>query len=168
MKLLSHRAASLSIAAALPAVALGFLALTTLASAPAAAAGQSPYYGRWTVNDDEAKFSSKGLAYKTIDIAPCGRDFCGVSINANGTCGQVLFRFLGRHADGKTMLKGHAKWGAVQKNITIDSFEDETYPGKVGFDLNLGEGYNFNERDGNIPKFYGTYKRIGASRCTAR
>lgn len=153
---------------ALPAAALGFLAVTAVAPAPAAAAGQSPYFGRWTVNDEEAKFSSKGIAYKTIDIAPCGTDFCGVSVNPNGTCGGVLFRFLGKHANGKTMLKGHARWGSAQKNVTIDSFEDATFPSGRGFDLNLGDGYNFNERDGNIPKYYGTYKRIGASRCTAR
>jgi len=168
MKLLSHRTAGLSIAVALPAAVLGLLAATALAPTPAAAAGPSPYYGRWTVNDTDTTFSAKGVAYKTIDIAPCGKDFCGVSVATNGACGPTLFRFLAKHAGGKAMLKGHAKWGSVQKNLTIDTFEDDSFPGKRGFDLNLGDGYSFNERDGNIPKFYGTYKRVGASRCSAR
>jgi hypothetical protein len=61
-----------------------------LADAPRQATGgravaadpRSPYYGRWTVGGAKEVFSARGKLYKTIDIAPCGRDFCGVSVAA--------------------------------------------------------------------------------------
>jgi hypothetical protein len=161
MKLLSHPATILSIAPV--------LVLTGLAGAtPAAAKGTSPYFGRWTISDPGEKVSARGRFYRTIDIAPCGKDFCGVSVAGNGTCGPTLFRFLMRNAGGKAMLKGHAKWGEQTKNVTIDLFDADDFPGKRGLDLNLGEGYNFNDRDGNIPKFFATYRSAGAAKCMAR
>jgi uncharacterized protein (DUF2147 family) len=63
----------------LGAAAVLVCALPATAAGPAAS---SPYYGRWSVNEDKPRFSTRGLAYKTIDIAPCGNDFCGVSVNA--------------------------------------------------------------------------------------
>ena len=76
---------------------------------PAAAAPARPYWGRWTVAEDSPVFSSRGREYKTIDIAPCGKDFCGVSVADNGKCGAVLFRFLMKRADGQRELRGHGK-----------------------------------------------------------
>lgn len=134
------------------------------ARADAAPGATSPYYGRWAVSEDRPVFTSRGRLYKTIDVGPCGRDFCGVSVADNGTCGAVLFRFLGRHAREEE-LHGHGKWGDAQKNVVIYGNSGET--GK-NFDLYLGDGHDFGERSGNMPKFHATYRRTGGARCAAR
>lgn len=155
MTRLSHWLAILSIGLA----ALG-------AAASAGAATGSPYFGRWTVDEPDARFSARGRPYQTIDIAPCGKDFCGVSVGADGACGATLFRFLSTHKAGSTTLVGHAKWGEATQNVNIDAYEDE--PGKWMLDLRLGNGRNLGERSGNMPKFTGSYKRLGAATCRAR
>ena len=70
-------------------------ASATGAAAVSASAAKSPYYGRWTVEEDNPVFTARGRLYKTIDVAPCGRDFCGVSVDDSGRCGVALFRFMG-------------------------------------------------------------------------
>lgn len=127
---------------------------------------RSPYFGRWTVSGKET-FSSRGIAYKTIDIAPCGRDWCGVSVAANGTCGATLFRFFSR-SQREEYLHGHGAWGKQKKNITLATYPNEEVPGGRVIDLNLGDGYDFGERSDNIPKFTASYRPVGAARCTTR
>lgn len=160
MSILSQSLVRLSILAPL---CLGALALT----APAAAKQASPYYGRWTVSEDRPVFTARGRAYKTIDVAPCGRDFCGVSVDDNGRCGAVLFRFLGVHAMTDT-LRGHGKWGDEQKNIVIYSTGDGSADNGYGLELYLGDGYNLGGRSANMPKFRAEYRRLGNARCVAR
>jgi hypothetical protein len=152
----SHRAARLSILAA-----LGW----TIASAASAA---NLYAGRWTVADDKPVFSSRGLLYKTFDIAPCGKDYCGVSVGRNGTCGPVLFRFLAKSVAGENGLVGHGRWGQQKKNIEIYAYGDAGAPGERGLNLNLGDGHDFGERSGNMPKFSATYRPAGNASCRAR
>lgn len=135
-----------------------------MAGAPAA----SPYYGRWTVSEDRPVFTARGRMYKSMDIAPCGRDFCGVSVSDAGACGPVLFRFLSAHADGETMLHGHGRWGSTKKNVQISTWQDEDVPGGRSIELYLGDGYDFGERSGSMPKFHAMYRRTGESRCTTR
>jgi len=146
--------------------------LAMMALAGPALAGDAPvasflYDGRWTVSDDRPVFTARGRLYKTIDVAPCGDDFCGVSVDDKGACGTVLFRFLGRHA-GTNLLHGHGKWGEEQKNIVIyGSSGDE--PGAASqFALWLGDGHNFGDRSGNMPKFRANYRRLGSAQCQAR
>ena len=106
---------------------IAVLSIGVLAAQGAGAAtASSPYYGRWTVNEDKPVFTAKGRQYQTIDIAPCGKDFCGVSVGEKGQCGPVLFRFLARHASGETQLRGHAKWGDQTKNVQIGTWEMDT------------------------------------------
>lgn len=157
MPALSHRLAALSIGLA----ALG-LAL------PAAAAPARPYWGRWTVAEDSPVFSSRGREYKTIDIAPCGKDFCGVSVADNGKCGAVLFRFLMKRADGQSELRGHGKWGPARKNVLIWLYDSSEAGSNDALELYLGDGYDFGERSENMPKFHANYRKAGAARCTSR
>ena len=156
MKALFHSVAALSIG--------------LFSAIPAAAAPASPYYGRWTINMNPQVFTAKGRMYRTIDIAPCGKDFCGVSVGAKGQCGPVLFRFLARHANGETELRGHAKWGTATKNVQIGTWKLDTidWPGGRKIDLFVGDGYNFSDRSDNMPKFHGEYRRTGTARCTAQ
>ena len=138
--------------------------------APAAGPGatSSPYFGRWTVSEDRPVFTARGRLYRTIDVARCGRDFCGVSVADKGVCGAVLFRFLAAHANGTVELHGHGKWGEAQKNIVIyDSTDPDGAAGR-SLDLYLGDGHDFGERSGNMPKFHATYRRSGSARCAAR
>ncbi|MEO5586420.1 MAG: hypothetical protein ABIQ81_01870 [Novosphingobium sp.] len=128
---------------------------------------RSHYYGRWTVSGDKEVFSSRGKLYKTIDIAPCGRDFCGVSVAADGACGATLFRFLIRRTDDE-LLRGHGVWGKARKNITLEYYVNEEVPGGRVIDLNLGDGHDFGERSDNIPKFTANYRPVSAARCTTR
>lgn len=137
------------------------------AAARTAADPRSPYFGRWTVSGEKERFSSRGQAYRTIDIAPCGRDFCGVSVGASGTCGPTLFRFLARNQRAE-MLRGHGTWGPQKKNVTLEAYDNEDAPGGRVIDLNLGDGYDFGERSDNMPKFTANYRPAGAVRCTAR
>lgn len=161
MQPLSHSLALLSIAAA------------ALASAPAlsAPAANSPYYGRWTVSEDRPVFTARGRAYKTIDIAPCGNDFCGVSVADNGACGGVLFRFLSKHADGQSVLFGHGKWGKSRKNVQIANYEGYVEGGGPGprmIELYLGDGYDFGGRSDSMPTFHAEYRRTGGATCRSR
>lgn len=168
MKRLSHPKFRLSMkllgAAAAAAAALGFSGMAS--SAPSGASG-SPYYGRWQVNDPDARLSARGRVYKMIDIAPCGRDFCGVSVSDNGQCGQTLFRFLSRHRDGTTTLQGHGVWGTGKKDITIYSYDAET-PESTTLELYLGNGHDFGERGGSMPMFNASYEKHGSAQCRAR
>ena len=149
-------------------MSMAALALTASA-ATAALAGTSPYFGRWTVSDDKPVYTAKGREYKTIDIAPCGKDFCGVSVGDKGQCGPTLFRFLMIHAiprppyPSDDELHGHAKWGATVKNVVIVA---GMTPPSLGLDV--GDGYDFNDRGGNMPKFNASYRRLGNAACHAR
>ena len=158
MTALFHRLATMSI---------GLAALNLAVPAIAAAPG-SPYWGRWKEAGDKQTFSSRGRDYKTIDIAPCGKDFCGVSVKENGQCGPVLFRFLMKRANGETELRGHGKWGSGRKNVTIWLFRGEQGEGHRRMQIYLGDGYDFGERSANMPKFDSTYRHSGAARCKAR
>ncbi|HSI19814.1 MAG TPA: hypothetical protein VK980_18750 [Sphingomonas sp.] len=144
--------------------ALGSVAL--VAPARAGAAASSPYYGRWVVSEDRPVFTVRGRLYKTIDVAPCGSDFCGVSVDDRGKCGAVLFRFLGRHATSGDTLRGHGKWGDQQKNVEIYAYEGDA--ASRTFELYLGDGRDFGGRSGNMPKFHAEYRRLGTARCSAR
>ncbi|HOB15117.1 MAG TPA: hypothetical protein PKN09_12810 [Novosphingobium sp.] len=159
MRALSHPIATLSIALGL---------VSGLPAAASAATPASPYWGRWTVADRGAAYSSRGREYKTIDIAPCGKDFCGVSVADNGKCGPVLFRFLMKRADGKDELRGHGRWGSARKNVLIWLFDDDQGRSNQRMKLYLGDGYDFGERSENMPKFEAEYRRSGVARCKAR
>lgn len=163
MKTLFHRLAGLSIGAGIFAAAM--LGLPATAQAPAS----SSWYGRWIISEDRPAFTSRGRAYKTIDIAPCGKDFCGVSVADDGKCGTVLFRFFGYRAKEDSYLQGHGKWGSVRKNVVIYSYDvSEGGPAKWEIELYLGEGYDFGGRSENMPKFHGVYRRDAAAQCLSR
>lgn len=123
------------------------------------------YYGRWTVNDEEPAYSSKGTLYKTIDVAPCGKDFCGVSVADDNSCGQVLFRFLTTQADDEDLV-GHGKWGKASKKLQLGytTLENET----PNLYLALGaDDMDLMGREGSLPTFQAGYKRSGEVACTA-
>jgi hypothetical protein len=167
MTALSHRIARLSIQLICGAVGLaGAVQLATgssLASNPA----PSPYFGRWVVSEDKPVFTAKGRLYKTVDIAACGRDFCGVSVDDRGRCGGILFRFLMAHADASDSLRGHGQWGGARKNVVLDNYEDSDVPGTRRIELYLGDGYDFGGRSDNMPKFHANYRKTGRAQCTA-
>jgi hypothetical protein len=168
MERLSHSKARLSMRLlAVAAVASG-VALAGVASSTPPAGTPAPYYGRWTANEPVSHFSARGRLYKTIDIAPCGGDFCGVSVSDQGACGITLFRFMSHRRDGMDRLQGHGKWGPNQKNIVLVNYESEDAPGGRVIELNLGNGYDFGERGGSMPLFNATYQHQGQAQCRAR
>ena len=123
------------------------------------------YYGRWTVSDDKPAYSSKGKLYKTIDIAPCGNDFCGISVADDNTCGKILFRFFTTHAADEE-LTGHGKWGDAKKKLvmgyaTPQDAKAYMYLGLGADDMDLGG------RDGSVPTFEANYKNTAPVSCTA-
>jgi hypothetical protein len=141
--------------------------LAVVATAPAYAAKQSIYVGRWTVSDDKPAFSARGQFYRTVDIAPCGKDFCGVSVGKNGSCGPVMFRFLARTVAKGEGLNGHGRWGNAKKNIEIYAYKDDQSQGGRTLMLGLGDGHNFNDRGGSMPSFSANYRPAGAAKCVA-
>ena len=147
-------------------IALSIGALTLAVGAQAAAPVSSGWYGRWVVAEENPAFTARGQVYKTVDIAPCGNDFCGVSVGDGGRCGAVLFRFLGHRAATDDSLQGHGRWGTGRKNVMLYSFGGDAVP--RGFELYLGDGYDFGGRSDNMPKFHAEYRRTGAAQCMAR
>jgi hypothetical protein len=148
-------------------LSIGLAALAAASGANAAAPG-SPYWGRWTVADEHPVFTAKGREYKTIDIALCGKDFCGVSVNDKGQCGATLFRFLMKRAAGTDELRGHGKWGTARKNVMIWLYQSDDPKEKSSMELYLGDGYDFGERSDNMPRFHGNYHNAGTATCKAR
>jgi hypothetical protein len=141
---------------------LSLFAALVLAS-PAARAEDSHYFGRWTVSDDKPAFSAKGKLYKTFDVAPCGKDFCGVSVSEKGSCGETLFRFLTVH-EKDDELNGHGRWGTVKKKLTVGFANPQDAPSYLF--LGLGEDdMDITGREGSIPTFEANYKRVGNSVC---
>ena len=169
MTALSHQFARLSMQLICGMAALAGIACVAAGSQPAAAAGgTSPYFGRWTVSEDRPVFTPRGRLYKTIDFVPCGRDFCGVSVDDGGRCGATLFRFLMAHAGGDETLHGHGLWGAERKNVQIDTYADSERPEARTVEIYLGDGHDFNERSDNMPKFHAEYRKAGRAQCTSR
>ena len=105
---------------------------------------------------------------KTFDIVACGQDYCGVSVGPKGACGPVLFRFLAKSINGQEELRGHGRWGDARKNIEMFAYADKEAQGGRFLYLNLGDGHDFGERSGNMPKFAAGYRPVGAARCVAR
>jgi hypothetical protein len=127
-------------------------------------AATDQYSGRWTVSDEKPVYSSKGILYKTIDVAPCGKDFCGVSVADDNACGEVLFRFLTTDADDEELV-GKARWGRVKKKLelgfgTAENDAPYMYLGLGSDDMDLSG------REGSIPTFQADYKRDGDAACT--
>jgi hypothetical protein len=138
----------------------------TLSAGMAAAAGNVSYFGRWTVSDDKPAFSAKGKLYKTVDIAACGKDFCGVSVDEKNHCGATLFRFLTIHAKNEQLI-GHGIWGAAKKRLQIgyatpDDAKPYMYLGLGADDMDL------TGREGSVPTFEANYKNIGRATCTTK
>jgi len=145
-------------------LALG-VALAAISATNVAHAGDSPYFGRWTESEDNPKFTAKGRLYKTFDVAPCGADFCGVSVSDNGQCGPTLFRFLMAHSDGTTLLNGHGAWGNVKKALQIETFDNDDATAK---NLNVylaNDAGDFDSREGSDLIYNGQYKRTGDAKC---
>lgn len=127
------------------------------------------YYGRWTVADEQPVFSARGREYKTVDIAPCSNDFCGVSVSDAGKCGARLFRFRTTRPAGEERLDGHGKWGDTRKTVQLSVYDSDENGGKTRLlYLVLGDGHDFGERAGNMPKFDANYRRLGSARCLSR
>jgi len=128
-----------------------------------AQAATNQYYGRWTVNDGKPAYSSKGVLYKTIDIAPCGKDFCGVSVADDQSCGQVLFRFLTTHTADEELV-GHGKWGKAKKKLELGYAKAENDAPSLYLALG-SDDMDLSGREGSIPTFQADYKRLGEVAC---
>ena len=144
---------------------LAALGLAACVGAASAAELKSVYFGRWTVDDPTEKFSANGKLYRVVDIAPCGADFCGVSVDG-GACGETLFRFLAAHANNDE-LDGHGKWGAAKKKVILDRTNGGAEAAGKTFTLYIGEAsFNVASRSA-MPIFNANYHRIGEAACTA-
>lgn len=141
------------------------LGLVLSLSGSLAYAATDQYYGRWTVNDAAPVYSSKGILYKTIDLAPCGNDFCGVSVGEDNSCGQELFRFLTTHADDEELV-GHGKWGKAKKKLEMGYARPEGDAPYIYLALGSAD-MDLSGREGSIPTFQASYQRAGEAACTS-
>jgi hypothetical protein len=147
-------------------IASCLLGLALTLSANMALAETEQYYGRWTVSDDKPAFSKKGILYKTIDIGPCNKDFCGVSVDEQNNCGGTLFRFFTSHKIDEE-LRGHAVWGDLKKTLILGLARPAD--AKPYVYLGLGEkDVDLSEREGSIPTFQANYKMMGTASCLAK
>ncbi len=147
-------------------IATSIVGLALAWGTSAAHADTIQYYGRWTVSDEKPAFSAKGKFYKTIDMAPCGNDFCGVAVDDNDRCGPTLFRFFTTHAKDEE-LTGHGIWGSTKKKLVIgyvtpSDAKPYVYLGLGADDMDLAG------RDGSTPIFDASYKTTGKALCTAK
>ncbi|MEO5808288.1 MAG: hypothetical protein ABIQ45_17435 [Devosia sp.] len=124
------------------------------------------YYGRWAVSDEAPAYSSKGILYKTIDIAPCGNDFCGVSVADDSSCGDVLFRFFTTHTIDEELV-GHGKWGKAKKKLEMGYVASDPDPAYMYLALGADD-MDMSGREGSIPTFQANYKRQGDVACKAK
>ena len=142
------------------------LVLVGLGGIGTAQAGESHYFGRWTVSDDKPVYSSKGKLYKTFDVAPCGNDFCGIGVSDSGKCGDTLFRFLTVHANNDE-ITGHGRWGNEKKKLTIGFAKPDNAPSYLY--LGLGnDDMDLSGREGSIPSFEANYKHTGNAVCLGK
>ena len=153
---MSHRTFSIATAAFGLALSLG---------GNLAHANTEQYYGRWTVSDDKPAYSSKGIVYKTIDIAPCGNDFCGISVADDNSCGKTLFRFFTTHAADEE-LTGHGKWGDAKKKLQLGYAKPESQLPYMYVAVG-SDDMDITGREGSIPTFQANYKTTGSASCTA-
>ena len=142
------------------------LGLALAATAVPAQAKTDQYYGRWTVSDDKPAFSAKGKFYRTIDIAPCGNDFCGVTVEASNTCGPTLFRFLTTHAIEEE-LTGHGRWGDTKKKLQLGYVRSPDIHPYVYLALGADD-MDVSGREGSVPTFEANYKNLGEATCFAK
>jgi len=140
------------------------LGLALSFSGNVAHAATDQYYGRWTVNGDKPAYSSKGSLYKTIDVAPCGNDFCGISVAEDNTCGKVLFRFLTTHPSDEELV-GHGLWGKAKKKLQLGYANPENESPYLYVALG-SDDMDLSGREGSIPTFQAEYKRLGDVACT--
>ncbi|MBG1230911.1 hypothetical protein [Aestuariivirga litoralis] len=146
-------------------ILLSVLGLAALSGATMARAEGPSIFGRWTVSDEKPAFSAKGKLYKTIDVAPCSADFCGVSVSDKGACGPTLFRFFTAHAKDEE-LTGHGMWGSAKKKLMIYMSTVDDKPQML---LGVGaDDFNFEARDGSMASFQANYKTTGSASCTAK
>ncbi|MDE2445628.1 MAG: hypothetical protein KGO94_05565 [Alphaproteobacteria bacterium] len=144
-------------------IAVFGIVLVGFGQAKIAWAAESHFFGRWTVAEDKPAYSANGMPYKAVDIAPCGKDFCGVSVEADGNCGATLFRFLTIHANNNE-ITGHGRWGKIKKKITIGYIKAGPDPESVY--LGLGDdNMDLSGREGSLPTFEANYKKIGEAQC---
>lgn len=131
-----------------------------------AKADTAHFYGRWTVSDEKPAYSSKGKLYKTIDVSPCGKDFCGVSVDDGNRCGPTLFRFLTTHPKDEGLI-GHGVWGAEKKKLSLS---DIAGPGeKPAILIGLGaDDMDITGREGSMPTFQANYENMGEATCRAK
>jgi hypothetical protein len=157
-----------------PLVRASLVALAALAAfgAPVEAGApvsvKPPPYGRWTVDEARPIFTARGRLYKTVDIAPCGRRFCGVSVGDDGKCGALLFRLSMPAADWSDGLYGRSKWGNGQQDFGIYDGTEVQSKHFTRIELSVGNEIDFNSRSGSMPKFQAAYRRLGAARCVAK
>ena len=144
----------------------GFIIIGCLCGNTAARAADSQYFGRWTVSDDKPQFSAKGKLWKTIDVAPCGADFCGISVDEKQTCGETLFRFLTIHANNAE-LTGHTHWGAEKKKLILNFTKPDNLPNEIYLALG-GNDMDPSSREGSMPTFEANYQRSGDAMCVVK
>lgn len=155
----------------LPNIRRGFviagLSLAAIAGQNAARAEEPSldYMGRWVIDDPTDKFSENGRLYRIVDIAPCGNDFCGVSVGEQSSCGSTLFRFLTAHAHDE-VLSGHGKWGSAKKKLEISGSTDDKKATVIALGIG-GDDYSIMAREGSMPTFEASYHRIGEAACKA-
>jgi hypothetical protein len=145
------------------------MGLAMAVGANVASAQGSHFFGRWTITNSEIGvatiMSSKGESYRTIDIALCGSEFCGVSVGADRACGKTLFRFLGS-SQVKEFITGHGRWGEKKLKIQLGHAKPADEPEYLY--VGLGEdSFDFESREGSMPKFSANYKREGEATCFA-
>ena len=117
------------------------------------------------MSDDKPAYSSKGIVYKTIDIAPCGNDFCGISVADDNSCGKTLFRFFTTHAADEE-LTGHGKWGDAKKKLQLGYAKPESQLPYMYVAVG-SDDMDITGREGSIPTFQANYKTTGSASCTA-
>lgn len=142
------------------------LGLALCFGANMAQASTEQYYGRWTVSDKKPAYSAKGRLYKMIDVAPCGKDFCGISVADDNSCGKTLFRFLTTHASDEE-LSGHGLWGTAKKKLQMGYAKPDNKKPYIYVALG-SDDMDITGREGSLPTFEANYKNAGTASCLAK
>jgi hypothetical protein len=83
-----------------------------------------------------------------------------------GACGLRHLHFPCHPSGREIRPEGwQGKWGAGIKKISICNNDKDDEKG-TGFYITVGDGYDLGEREGNMPKFDASYRRVGNASCT--
>ena len=130
-------------------------------NAAEAATPKSVFFGRWETLEPHDKYSANGKLYRMIDVVPCGKDMCGISVDG-GVCGVTLFRVP--VPPNEAGFGGDGRWGRGTLGLVAQVMGGSP---KDFLNISLGDKTaNLGSRN-SMPTYSADYHMTGKAVCVA-